>query len=59
MTERNKINVIYEDLTPDLVKTDNGSFFNIQYDLNSWMVEIRCLEGFFVPSGKFVHAERE
>ena len=56
MTERNKINVIYEDLTPDFVFNTVRSS---NYDVNMWWAEVRCLEGTFFPSGKFLHAVRD
>ena len=61
MTESNKINVIYEDLTPDTISSSfgNGSVQAGNYDRNHWWAEVRCLEGKFFPSGKFLHAVRD
>ena len=61
MTESNKINVIYEDLTPDFVLNSfgNETVRSSNYDINNWWAEVRCLEGTFFPSGKFLHAVRD
>ena len=61
MTKSNKINVIYEDLTPDTISSSfgNGSVQAGNYDRNHWWAEVRCLEGKFFPSGKFLHAVRD
>ena len=61
MTERNKINVIYEDLTALYVPNvyGNETVKSSQWEMNHWWAEVRCLEGTFFPSGKFLHAVRD
>ena len=56
MTESNILNIVYEDLTPDFYQPGNDSASNLQFDVNHWWAEVQCLDGIFLPSGKFVHA---
>ena len=56
MTDSNKINVVYEDLTPDYFQQGNYSGLNTQFETNTWWAEVRCYDGIFLPSGKFLHA---